>query len=40
MSSARQGEAKDTKLARTKKRGVSRMPTIDLNDVEKERNTR
>ena len=31
-----QGGANDMELARTKERGISRMLTINLNDVEKE----
>lgn len=34
------GEGNDTKLARTKEQGVSRMLTINLNDVERELNIR
>ncbi len=38
MSFARQGETNDTEFARTKEQGISRMLTINLNDVEKELN--
>ncbi len=38
MSFARQGEANDTEFARTKEQAISRMLTINLNDVEKELN--
>ena len=40
MSFRLQTEANDTELARTKEQGVSRMLTINLNDVEKELNIR
>jgi len=40
MSFARQGEGNDAQLARTKEQGISRMLTINLNDVEKELNIR
>ena len=40
MSFAQRGEAKDTQLARTKEQGISRMLTINLNDVDKELNIR
>ena len=36
MSFSRQGEANDTEFVRTREQGVSRMLTINLNDVEKE----
>ena len=40
MSLAHEGGANDMELARTKEQGVSRMLTINLNDVEKELNIR
>ena len=40
MSLAREGEVNDMELASTKEQGVSRMLTINLNDVEKELNIR
>ena len=36
MSFARQGEGNDAQLARTKEQGISRMLTINLNDMAKE----
>ena len=33
---ARQGEASDLELVRTKEQGISRMLTINLNEVEEE----
>jgi len=39
-SFARKGKARDSQLVRTKEQGVSRMLTINLNDVEKELNIR
>ena len=40
VSFAQKGKARDTQLVRTKEQGVSRMLTINLNDVEKELNIR
>jgi len=40
MSFAQQGEENDTQLVRTKEQGISRMLTINLNDVDKELNIR
>ena len=36
VSFVRKDKTNDTQLARTKEQGVSRMLTINLNDVEKE----